>query len=486
VPGTGDRLNGLVLPGGEIPKATYEQPALSVGPRFGAAYDLSGTQSLIVRGGFGLFFDRPFTTALSGGVNNPPSSSIVTAQYAQLQSLGAAGLSIAGAPGLTAVNYDAKLPASWQWNVGTQAELPWATTIDVAYVGSHGYDFLQQVNLNAIDFGTAFLPQFQDATQTSTTPGAAVVSNNQMRAFQGYGNINQFWNRGWRTYHSLQLSFQRRFQKGLAFGFNDTIGLSDRQQAGVRLDHGPNGSYSIRADQAEADELLGNNNPVRHVMRANFIWDMPDMDWRQGGWKSLGLLVNDWQISGIWSGARRGANVAAGNSNVPSGNYSLAYSYANGGGNQNLTGSPDYGGRIVVVGDPGHGCSSDPLRQFNTSAFRGPALGSVGLESGNGYLTACFVSQLDFSIRRSIRLGGTRTLELRADLFNALNQAGITNRNTTMNLNNPADPTTITNLPFNPDGTVIDARSRPRGAGFGVATGYQDPRAVQVQVRFAF
>ncbi len=55
-----------------------------------------------------------------------------------------------------------------------------------------------------------------------------------------------------------------------------------------------------------------------------------------------------------------------------------------------------------------------------------------------------------------------------------------------MNLNNPSDPTTITNLPFNPDGTVIDARSRPRGAGFGVATGYQNPRTVQVQIRFSF
>ena len=45
---------------------------------------------------------------------------------------------------------------------------------------------------------------------------------------------------------------------------------------------------------------------------------------------------------------------------------------------------------------------------------------------------------------------------------------------------------TITNLPFNADGSVIDSRSRPRGAGFGVATGYQNPRTVQVQIRFSF
>jgi hypothetical protein len=33
---------------------------------------------------------------------------------------------------------------------------------------------------------------------------------------------------------------------------------------------------------------------------------------------------------------------------------------------------------------------------------------------------------------------------------------------------------------------VVESRSRPRGAGFGVATGYQAPRTLQMQVRFAF
>ena len=46
-----------------------------------------------------------------------------------------------------------------------------------------------------------------------------------MRAFRGYGAITQQWGRGWRTFHSLQLSFNRRFKNGLSFGFNDTIVL---------------------------------------------------------------------------------------------------------------------------------------------------------------------------------------------------------------------------------------------------------------------
>ena len=58
-----------------------------------------------------------------------------------------------------------------------------------------------------------------------------------MRTFRGYSSITQ--TSGWqeRTYHSLQLSLQRRFRNGLSFGFNDTIGLYDRQNTTPRLQH---------------------------------------------------------------------------------------------------------------------------------------------------------------------------------------------------------------------------------------------------------
>jgi hypothetical protein len=71
-------------------------------------------------------------------------------------------------------------------------------------------------------------------------------------------------------------------------------------------------------------------------------------------------------------------------------------------------------------------------------------------------------------------------------MFNALNQAGITGRASTLNLSSPTDLVTATNLPFDANGNLIDSRSRPRGAGFGVANDYQDPRRVQMQVRFSF
>jgi hypothetical protein len=208
-------------------------------------------------------------------------------------------------------------------------------------------------------------------------------------------------------------------------------------------------------------------------MRANFVWDLPDIDGTTGVKRTLGWIANDWQVTGIWTG-RTGSP------------YAVNFSYQSGGSSLNLTGSPDYPARVNVVGDPGNGCSDDLYRQFNAAAFAGPSAGSVGLESGNAYLRGCFSSVLDMSIMRRFRLGGTRSVQFRVDLFNAPNLAGITSRNATMNLTNPLASTSVTNLPFDASGNLVEARSLPKNAGFGVANGYQSPRTIQLQLRFEF
>ena len=111
----------------------------------------------------------------------------------------------------------------------------------------------------------------------------------------------------------------------------------------------------------------------------------------------------------------------------------------------------------------------------------------MGLESRNDYLRECFLSTLDLSIARTIRLGGARSLQLRVDLFNAPNSAIITGRASTINLTNPNDPVTTTNLPFDPvTGVAVPARLIPRSAGVGVANDFENPRRVQIQARFSF
>ncbi len=68
----------------------------------------------------------------------------------------------------------------------------------------------------------------------------------------------------------------------------------------------------------------------------------------------VGAILNDWHLAGVLT-AGSGAT------------YDLNFSYNANGGNVNLTGSPDYGARIVYVGDPGSGCSDNQYAQFNVA-----------------------------------------------------------------------------------------------------------------------
>jgi hypothetical protein len=480
VPNTSSGTNGVFAAGqGPVAKTNYTLPAVGVTPRVGAAWDVKGDQTFVVRGGAGLFFDRPPANTVYGTVNNPPFTSSVTVRYGELQNLSSTGLTTAAAPSLTVWQYDNKLSASTQWNVGIQMELPFSTALDVAYAGQHSYDTNATVNLNSIDLGAAFLPSTQNpalaTSASSTDPTTSYASSNPdlIRFYKGYAAINQQQPIGWRTYHSIQIAVNRRFRNGLLFGFNDTIGLSDKQNSGLRVQHNADGTITTRADQAKADALLGDNHPQAHLMRAQFVWTLPRLPSSSAVGRALGYAVNDWSLSGIWSGATGSA-------------YSVTAAYQNGGGNVNLSGSPDFTPGVRIVGNPGGGCSNDALRQFNTAAFAGPVVGSDGLESGNGYLKGCFVSSTDLAIARIIKLGGSRSVQLRADVFNVFNQSAIIARQTTMNLTSPSDPVTITNLPVDAAGTVIAARAKPNGAGFGVATDYQPARSVQLQARFSF
>lgn len=482
VPGTGNSLNGLFLSGHGIATTTYTWPAMGYAPRVGGAYDISGKQTMVMRGGVGLYFDRPSGNSIYAQVQNPPSFKNVTVSNTLLQTL---GTGVQGAPSLSVFEYAGGLPSSTQWNSGVQMTLPWSSSLDLSYVGQHAWNQYQGVNINMVDFGATFLPQNQDLTQAPTVLGSNAVLTDQLRAIKGYGSINQQNSRGWNTYHSFQVSFQRRFNRGVSLGFNDSMGISNVGSTGARLQHAADGSYSYRADQKDADALL-QSDPVRHTLKANFVWDLPDLKSEKPSLRALGLVINDWQLSGIWAGSTGST-------------YTVVFSYQSGGGSVNLTGSPDYGARVRIVGDPGKGCSSDPYNQFNTSAFAGPLVNSVGLESGSNYLKGCFQSVLDLAIARNIRLKGGRNIQLRAEMFNAPNQAIITNRNTQLVLSNPSDSITNAAPVFDPitgllnngvnllsTGALSTNRSLPKNAGFGVATNYQDPRTVQVQIRFAF
>src|SRR5207253_3616900 len=130
-------------------------------------------------------------------------------------------------------------------------------------------------------------------------PGASAYTANLLRAFRGYSNINEQETRFWDTYHSIQMSLNRRFQNGLAFGSNYTLGLSLKGNTGLqlRLQHAPDGTISVRPDQAAYEKLNENLALQRHVIKSFAVWDLPNAPASFG---QIGRAVlNDWQISGV-------------------------------------------------------------------------------------------------------------------------------------------------------------------------------------------
>ena len=488
VPNTGSSTNGIIQSGKGISRYNYEWPALAVAPRFGAAYDVTGHQSLVFRGGVGLFFDRPAGDSMYYQSQNPPTSSNQTVRNGRLQDLGSVTtVASSGVPTLIAYRYNNdRLPSSFQWSAGVQMALPWSSALDVSYVGQHSYGVLTQnngtgaVNINSIDLGTAFSQQAQDPTRSAAlqaVPGSAAYVAELLRPLRGYANIDQQWQAFSRTYHSVQMSANRRFRNGVSFGGNYTLTLSDKGNTGlttqpVRLDHNPDGSYVIRADQATYDALMSNPGLQRHIIKANFVWDLPDLHGSTGMRRITQVVVNDWQVSGIFTGG----------SGSP---YDISYSYQTNGANVNITGSPDYPARVVITGDPGSGCSNNRFKQFNTSAFSGPLPGSVGLESGRNYMKGCLDHTTDLAISRLFKFGKGRTAQIRAEMYNAFNALVYNGWATQVQLVSPTNQT-VRNSQFLADGTVDPGRLKTTSAGFGAATGAQALRSIQAQLRFSF
>ena len=137
VPNTGNTLNGLFLSGDGISKTTYVSTSLALAPRFGMAYDLTGAQKFVIRGGGGLFYDRPNGNDIYAQVTNPPAVQNVTVRYAQLQSL-SSGIPTVGAPALNVYQYDAKCrrpgsgTAACRWHSRGRARSMWPTPVSTA------------------------------------------------------------------------------------------------------------------------------------------------------------------------------------------------------------------------------------------------------------------------------------------------------------------------------------------------------------------
>jgi hypothetical protein len=453
VPNTGKLTNGVFQAGKGIEQGLYRTRGVHIAPRFGFAYDVFGGQRMVVRGGAGVFYDRPQGNTVFDLVQNPPTTIQQTLFFGKISEVGT-GQVLLAPPSLVAIDREGKIPTTYAYNLGVQYKLPFESVLDLSYVGTSGQHLLQRRSINAPAYGAAYLAQNQDKTSTgsATVPGARALPVDLLRPYQGFGQIQYIEPSTSSNYHSLQSSINRRFSRGLLLGVNYTwskaLGTQSNDLPGITGFGAPHTLDNRRANYGPLDF------DRRHNFSVNWVYELP----KATGRRALGYALNDWQLSGIYRyGTGQPFNIGY---NLPGG--LSAYTYT---GTQNIENA-----RVVLLKNPGNGHSSDPYRQFDITAFTLPQPGSQGFESGRNYLYRSPINSWDLSLSKRFQVKERAKFEIRLDAFNALNHTQFNDVNTTLTANSP----------FDANGNLVNK------TGFGAVTSVRPPRNLQLGARFEF
>lgn len=461
VPGVGQLTNGVLTAGAGLEKGVYRNRGIQFAPRFGFGYDVTGKQSLVVRGGIGVFYDRPQGNTVFDLVRNPPTTIEATLNFGLISQLNQ-GTVLLAPPNLVAFDRQGKVPTSYAYNLGIQYKLPFDSVLDVSYVGTSGQHLLQRRNANAPAYGAAFQAANQDRTLAPAMTGGQLNGSSALpvdflRPYQGFGNISFIEPSASSNYHSLQTSVQRRYTKGLLVGVNYTWSKAMGTQANDLPGLGAFGSPHNIDNRRVNYGLLDFDRT--HNFNVNFVYDLP----KATNNSNLGYVANGWQLSGIVR-YQTGAP------------YSIGAT-VNGLSGYGLTGTQGVEGhRVVLLKNAGKGYdNNNPYRQFDVTSFGSPNFGSFSYESGRNYLRVAPLNSWDLALSKEFRVKERYRFEARLDAFNAFNHTQFDGINTGAVFSGP-NSTTITNL----------ANEQTNRTGFGAVTSVRLPRNLQWSLRFAF
>jgi hypothetical protein len=271
-------------------------------------------------------------------------------------------------------------PYSTQWMIGVERELGFGLALSVSYVGNHVSNMVLNERENLPDRLTGIAP---DPTFSGFVLDTPVDES---------------------TYHSLQISLNKRFSHGLLFGVNYTH-ASDISLGGASVVGGgaPQDNNNIQADRGPTPLDVRNN------FNASFAYTLPFEQWTGLNGRGSRLLLGGWQLSGILS-ANDGLpfNITNGSSSYPADR-------------------PD----IVAGANQIFGNYTSTLQYLNAAAFATiPIVKASGAQARPGDLgrNAIFglgMWNLDASLAKRFAVTERVHLQLRGDFFNAFNHTNL-------------------------------------------------------------
>jgi hypothetical protein len=385
VAGTGDPLNGIVVAGqGGVPRGLYEADVNNFAPRIGFTWDPWRNGRSAVRGGFGIFFDRPVTNATRDQAASPPFVNTVVISNGSIDNPGGGAASTAPLGGFEALAVDFQAPTVYQWSVGYQRSLPWNMALDMNFVSNEARHLLRVRELNYATPGTG---------------GVAPAPVNNVRQYVGYGRITINETTASSDYRGLQVSLNRRSDGnhawGLAYTLSRARGDADSEDS--------TSSGSLAQDPRDPEAEWGPQDfSRRHVLAVNYQWLVP---FYKEGRGLMGGLLGGWQFNGItkYNSGRR-LNITAG------------------------TNTAIFGDQVTIRANlvEGQDPNAEPpggrteQQWLNVAAFARPATNTLGTLARNAVEGPSF-SSTDLSLVKNVRVAMVR-IQFRAEAFNVFNQ----------------------------------------------------------------
>ncbi len=415
-----------LAPAGSPPwKTRYDNFA----PRVGLAYQLTANGDLVLRAGWGIFYD--LGTGLAPSLMNQFPNTAANTTFGQTLPLSNIGPLIPPFslqppfPGnvIDGFSQDLSLPYSYQWNVALEKSFGGKQAVSLTYVAQVGRALLRQEVIPKPN------PNFTGVFDLTLNGDTSDYSAFQVQ---------------------YRRPLHRRLQALLNYTWSHSIDTNSSDASFVLVDS----ILSKNLDRGSS------SFDVRHNFSGALTYDVPSIG-RKG---FVSQLSRDWSLASVIQ-TRTGFPINVTTRRVPIPGLGFVAKFL-------VSERPDVvSGQSFWIADP----NSPGGKRLNINAFvlqTQPRQGSLGRNSIRGF----GASQVDFSLARRIRFTEAINLRFQADLFNILNHP------------NFANPPSSIDSPGSFGVANQMLNQGLSGGGFGLSPLYQfgGPRSIQLSLKLAF